>query len=312
MPMTLATDRLRPSGDRPRTVSPVLVFGDVLDDIIVSPRTGGAPGTETVATIRHRAGGSAANTAAWLGSSGVDVSFVGRVGTADLQRHARLLADAGVVARLAYDAHDPTGTVVITVDGSSRTMFTDRGAGASLGPDDVPDDLVAGAGLVHFTGYTVAQSRSPVALRRLMGRAREAGALVSVAPGSASIVRRFGVSAFLAAVHGVDLFFPSDETARELTGLDDPIASATALAEHAGVVALVADDGGAVVVSRGQPPVVVEGVTSRWVDSVGLVDAFSAGFIAAWATSRSLGIAGRSGARTAARAAGVAGGRPPA
>ncbi|ROS52781.1 carbohydrate kinase family protein [Frigoribacterium sp. PhB24] len=310
--MTLANHRLRPSGDRPRAGSPVLVFGDVLDDIIVSPRTAEVAGSETAATIRHRAGGSAANTAAWLGSLGVEVSFVGRVGTADLQRHSRLLADAGVVARLAYDAHDPTGTVVITVDGSSRTMFTDRGAGASLGPDDVPDDLVAGAGLVHFTGYTVAQSRSPVAFRRLVGRAREAGALVSVAPGSGSIVRRFGASAFLGAVQGADLFFPSDETARELTGLDEPVAAATALAERFGVVALVTDDGGAIVASRDLPPVVVDSVTSRWVDSVGLVDAFSAGFIAVWPTSRSLVIAGRSGARAAARAAGVAGGRPPA
>ena len=310
--MIPASDRFRRSGGRPRTGSPVLVFGDVLDDIIVTPRAEDGTGTETAATIRHRAGGSAANTAAWLGSLGVEVSFVGRVGTADLQRHAQLLANAGVVARLSYDAHDPTGTVVITVDGSSRIMFTDRGAGASLSPDDVPEDLVAGAGLVHFTGYTVAQSRSPVALRRLVGRAREAGALVSVAPGSASIVRRFGASAFLAAVHGADLFFPSDETARELTGLDDPVASATALAEQVGAVAIVADDGGAVVVSRGQQPVVVDGVVSRWVDSVGLVDAFSAGFIAAWATTGSLGVAGRSGARAAARAAGVAGGRPPA
>ncbi len=310
--MPLAHDRRRPPDPRPRPGSPVLVFGDVLDDIIVTPRTADPAGTETAATIRHRAGGSAANTAAWLGSLGVDVSFVGRVGTADLQRHAQSLANAGVSARLAYDAHDPTGTVVITVDGSSRTMFTDRGAGASFGPDDVPDDLVATAGLVHFTGYTVAQSRSPVALRRLLGRAREVGALVSVSPGSASVVRRFGPPAFLAAVEGADLFFPSRETARELTGLDQPAGSAEALAARFGVVAVVTDDGGATVATRGLPPVTIDGVATRWVDSVGLVDAFSAGFIAAWSTSRSLGVAGRSGARAAARAAGVAGGRPPA
>jgi 2-dehydro-3-deoxygluconokinase len=175
----------------------------------------------------------------------------------------------------------------------------------------VPGDLVDGAGLVHFTGYTVTQSRSPVAVRRLSARARQAGALVSIAPGSASVVRRHGASTFLAAVEGTDLFFPSEETARELTGLDDPVAAATALAEHVGVVALVGDDGGATVAARGVPAVVVAGVASRWVDSVGLVDAFAAGFIAAWPTSRSLGVAGRSGVRAAARAVGVAGGRPP-
>ena len=299
------------AGDPPR----VVVFGDVLDDIIVVASTPQARGTDTEAVIRHRAGGAAANTAAWLGSLGTAVDFVGRVGVADRHRHAQLLANAGVVPRLGYDAHDPTGTVVITVDGSSPSMFTDRGASAGLDPDDVPDSLLSGAALLHVTGYSVVHARTPVPLRRLLTRARAAGVAVSVDPGSSGFIDRFGPEAFLDAVDGAELFFPSLDEARVLTGLDaghDESALAQALTDRFRVVCLVRADGGAVVARPGRPVVEVAGVTTRTADPVGVGDAFAAGFIDAWLTSRRAGVAARRGARAAARASAVVGGRPPA
>jgi len=44
----------------------ILVFGDVIDDIIVVPSGPIRVDTDTPSAIRSRAGGSAANTAAWL------------------------------------------------------------------------------------------------------------------------------------------------------------------------------------------------------------------------------------------------------
>ncbi|MDY0892107.1 carbohydrate kinase family protein [Frigoribacterium sp. CFBP9030] len=304
-----AGDLARSAGE-PRTR--VVVFGDVLDDVIVTAATPAAKGTDTEALIRHRAGGAAANTAAWLGSLGGEVDFVGRVGVSDRHRHAQLLADAGVLPRLSYDAHDPTGTVVITVEGEVSSMFTDRGASAALDPDDVPDELLESAAVLHVTGYSVVHSRTPVPLRRLMTRAREAGVAVSVDPGSSGFIGRFGVAAFLDAIEGADLFFASPAEGRLLTGLDDEHGIATALAERFGVVCLVQDDGGAVLARHGRSVVDVPSVTTRVVDPVGVGDAFAAGFIDSWRTTRKPGVAARRGARAAARAFAVAGGRPPA
>ena len=81
----------------------ILVVGDVIDDTVVIPSGPIRPDTDTTSTIRRVAGGSAANTAAWLAALGADVSFVGAVGKADVARHAALLP--GVDAHLqAVDA----------------------------------------------------------------------------------------------------------------------------------------------------------------------------------------------------------------
>ncbi|WP_082489944.1 carbohydrate kinase family protein [Frigoribacterium sp. Leaf172] len=292
--------------------SRVVVFGDVLDDIIVTATTPMVRGTDTDALIRHRAGGAAANTAAWLGSLGTEVDFVGRVGIADRHRHAQLLADAGVAPRLTYDAHHPTGTVVITVDGDESSMYTDRGASATLDPDEVPDELLRSAAVLHVTGYSVVHSRTPVPLRRLLARARDAGVAVSVDPGSSGFIDRFGAEAFLETVQGADLLFPSPAEGRLLTGLDTEHEIAESLAGRFGVVCVVRDDGGAVLARHGRPVVDVATLATRMVDPVGAGDAFVAGFIDSWRTNRKPGVAARRGARAAARAFAVTGGRPPA
>ncbi|MEN9620784.1 MAG: hypothetical protein RL499_977, partial [Actinomycetota bacterium] len=110
----------------------VVVVGDVIDDIIVVPRGPIRTDTDTAASITRHPGGSACNTAAWLGWLGARVDLVGRVGTGDADRHASALRASGVDAHLSEDPTLPTGTIVIVVDGETRTMLTDRGANATL------------------------------------------------------------------------------------------------------------------------------------------------------------------------------------
>ncbi len=72
---------------------PILVIGDVIDDIIVVPAGPIRPETDTLSTIVSTQGGSAANVAAWLGSLGAAVRFVGRVGAGDGPRQVEPLAE---------------------------------------------------------------------------------------------------------------------------------------------------------------------------------------------------------------------------
>ena len=51
----------------------IVVFGDVIDDVIATPSGVIRPDTDTPATIERRGGGSAANTAAWLATTGMAV-----------------------------------------------------------------------------------------------------------------------------------------------------------------------------------------------------------------------------------------------
>ena len=74
----------------------ILVVGDVIDDTVVIPSGPIRADTDTPSTIRRVAGGSAANTAAWLAALGADVTFVGAVHTADVDRHSVLLPSVDV------------------------------------------------------------------------------------------------------------------------------------------------------------------------------------------------------------------------
>ncbi|ARC57642.1 2-dehydro-3-deoxygluconokinase [Frondihabitans sp. 762G35] len=301
---------LSPDQTRPPGSGRVVVVGDVLDDIIVIPEKAPTPGTDTGATIQHRAGGAAANTAAWLGSLGVEVDFVGRVGSSDVQRHSQLLVNAGVTPRLGYGPNDHTGTVVIQVDGAARTMLTDRGASAALDLGTVTDDLVVGAAIVHLTGYSIVHSRSPVAYRRLVSRVRAAGALVSIDPASSGFIAEFGPDAFLDLVEGADLFFPNLDEGRILTGLDDPDDIVRALQPRFGVVALTRPGGSAVVARAGGKLVHAASSATRFLDPIGAGDAFAAGFLCGWMSSPSVALAARKGTKLAALAYTIVGGRP--
>ncbi|ROQ39443.1 sugar/nucleoside kinase (ribokinase family) [Frondihabitans sp. PhB188] len=297
----------------PASASPsgrVLVVGDVLDDVIVAPSKRPVQNTDVGARIQHRAGGSAANTAAWLGTQGVRVEFLGRVGVGDVQRHAQLLANAGVVPHLEYAPDGHTGTVVITLDGTNRTMLSDRGASAGLDLDGVSDELIGGTAIVHTTGYTVVASRTPVSFRRLVTRVRSAGALVSVDPATSGFIEDFGAAEFLDVTGGADLFFPSLDEGRLLTGLRAPDEVLRALLPRYGVVAMFLPDGSAIAGRTGSKLVHSPRVATRLVDPVGAGDAFRAGFLGGWLHSPSLALSTRKGVKVSAQALAVVGGRP--
>jgi sugar/nucleoside kinase (ribokinase family) len=289
----------------------IVVFGDVIDDVIATPSGAIRPDTDTPATIERRGGGSAANTAAWLATTGMAVDFVGRVGVMDLERHTRVLRDAGIRPMLAGDHTLPTGTIVILVDGNTRSMLTERGANAALDPDSVSDAILAGATALHFTGYSLFGKSETVGFTRLIKRAKSRGLQVSVDAGSAGFLTDFGAKRFLTAIAGADLLFPSLDEGRELTGLDDPIAIASKLAKTFPLVALTLGSAGVVVANRNEA-VLVEVVPAKTVDPTGAGDAFCAGFLAEWIATRDVRAAAEAGSKLAAQAIAVIGGRPPA
>jgi sugar/nucleoside kinase (ribokinase family) len=279
-------------------VSPrILVIGDVIDDIVVVPSGPVRVDTDTPSTIRRVAGGSAANTAAWLASLGAEVSFVGCVNTADVGRHTALLP--GVDVHLTA-SEAPTGTIVILVDGERRSMLTERGANAELDLDGIPDALIADH--VHLTGHTMAASDG-TAFARFIARATGLGATVSVSPGSAAYIDALGAERFTEVIAGADLLFASIAEGAALTSAQTAEEIAAAL------------EFGTVVLTLGGDGLLVDGVlipaeAAEVVDPTGAGDALCAGFLASWVRDGDALAAARAGARAAARAVGVIGGRP--
>ena len=283
----------------------VLVIGDVIDDILVSPKREIRIDTDTPASIVASPGGSGANFACWLASLGVQVNFVGRVGKADLERHQQILISYGVTPHLQVDENLQTGRIVILVEGESRSFLTDRGANISLDLAAIPTELFGEA--LYISGYSVLD-RNPEEVQNLITRAREHG-LVICDPGSAGYIADHSPHAFLNAVSGVDILVPSLEEGKVLTSEDRPDVIAGQLARRFSLVALTMGASG-VQLAFGEESVKVDAFDAELVDATGAGDAFAAKFLAELLKLQNPADAALEANRFAAKAVTKVGGRP--
>jgi sugar/nucleoside kinase (ribokinase family) len=275
----------------------ILVVGDVMDDLVVRPVGPIVARSDTPAEMQRHPGGSGANTAAWLGALGAPVRFAGRVGLADLRRHAAALEGCGVDARLAGDPHAQTGRIVVLAH--DRSMFTDRGANLALGPEDLPDDLLDGVTHVHVSGYALIEAGPRAAVLDFVARS---GLPWSVDPASASFVTG---TPFLQWTAGATICFPNED---EVLVLGDAIDAA--VADVYEVLVLKRGSRGARVRRRGAEPVDVPAEPAAPVDPTGAGDAFAAGFLAAVLRAEDDAGCARAGVKAAAEAISRPGARP--
>jgi sugar/nucleoside kinase (ribokinase family) len=291
----------------------VLVVGDVIDDIVVTPLEQVTRDSDTTSQIRHTPGGSGANQAAWLGSTGVAVRFVARVAASDVERHRAELESFGVEAQLIADHDAPTGSIVVMLDAEGgRTMYTDRGANLRLAASDVPLSLLDGVDVLHVNGYALFAEGPRSALITLIDESRRRGIAVTVDPCSAAYLENLGASTFLACTRDAAVCLPNLDEGRALTGCVEPAEVVAALREHYGVVALKLGSGGVLVSAdqRGRPELIPPAAASV-VDPTGAGDAFCAGFLAGWLVGDLPSAAARRGVALAALAVATLGGRPP-
>lgn len=289
----------------------VVVVGDVINDIVAVPSGPLRVDTDTTSRIKSTSGGSAANTATWLANRGALVDFVAAVGSQDAAVHEEELREGRVAPHLQVEIGVPTGTIIIIVQGSDRTMLTERGANSLLQSASVTDELLADAQLLHVSGYSIVDGFGVEGTRELFARAADAGVPVSVNPGSIGFIADFGVEPFLEAIRGTQLLFLSLDEATLLTGETDAYAAARHLGESFPLVALTRGDQGVLLVVDGATPVEVPAQTVRSVDPTGAGDAFIAGFIEAWLRTGDAITSAEAAVYVAACAVMMVGGRPP-
>lgn len=279
----------------------------MIDDLVVAPKGPIRPDTDTPALIRSRPGGSAANTAAWLGAAGAAVDLIAVVGRGDAQRQREQLP--GVHAYLREHDRLQTGRVVVIVHNERRDMLTDRGANVDLSPDDVTDSMMRQARLLHLTGHVLLNIDGYARVRTLIERCRSQGVIVSVSPGSAGYIADLGGERVRRAFSGADIVFCGLEDGLLLTGAPDPDTAARTLNEEFELAIVTRGSAGVTVSERGssfelniEPQPVV--------DPTGAGDAFCAGFLVSWLECWEARLAAEAGANMAAKAVGVLGGRP--
>jgi sugar/nucleoside kinase (ribokinase family) len=287
----------------------VIAIGDVIDDILVIPQGEIRIDTDTKSEIRANAGGSAGNFACWLASLNAPVDFVGRVGEKDLGRHNLEFVSHGVTPHLQADTELPTGSIVVLVQGQQRSFLTDRGANRKLDSDAIDHALLKNAVVLYISGYSLMESLSASQVQQIIERAKAEDVMVIIDPGSAGFIADFGVAKFLEAIAGADIVLPSWEEGKILTGEDRPEVIAEVLGARFPIVALTLGEQGAVLYNKGTTTR-IEAFAADVVDATGAGDAFAAGLIANLIRGKDLETSAIEGARVAAKAVTLIGGRP--
>ena len=273
-----------------------VAVGDVMVDVLAAeaPR----PGSRIHAAVALRAGGSAANAAAWAAALGASAAVVGRVGADPAgELVARVLAGRGIETHLARDPDVPTGVAVALGAGASAGVVASPGASARLAPDDVPDPLDGDALLV--SGFSLLQSASAAGARAALDRFTGRWAAVDLA--SASLAAA-AVGHLDEATAGANVILATAEEAQAVTGAE-PEEAARALATHFLVACVKLGKHGAVAAQGTRiERTAAEPVVRR--SRFGAGDAFAAALLVALALDesleRALSLACKAGARAAA------------
>jgi ribokinase len=282
----------------------VIVVGDLMVDVVVRPERALQHGSDTTSTIEIGGGGSAANTACWLASTGRTVRLVAAVGDDALGQTAiTALERSGVAFGGHVVERHATGTCVVLVDESGeRTMLPDRGANDRLDPAAVAVALATGPVWVHVSGYALLGERSREAALVALRQDARGAVPCSVDAASAAPLRTAGAHRFLEWIAGCSVLFANDDELAALGGESVALGFAgEVVAKHGPAGASWTD---------GHDAASVPAVGVEVVSTVGAGDAFDAGFLSARLRGARPTDALESGARLAAKALVQAGARP--
>lgn len=286
----------RPSVRARRGVAPrsrIVVVGDLVLDVVLVPDRDLERGTDVTGRVALRQGGSASNTARWLGRLGMRPALVCAVGRDATGRS--LVADVaadGVDVRAVHVAGAPTGRIGVLVErGGERSFVTQRGAALRLGPGDLRREWFEGAAAVHLPAYSLLDrplGEAGMAAARL---GREAGGLVCLDLSSAAPLLAHGRRAAVRLIEEAapDLLFATRDETRALVGPKREerllgLAPVVVLKRgRKGVSVLWREGGGALRFEVATRPVATE-------DTTGAGDAFDAGFLAGWLEARRRGV----------------------
>jgi len=271
------------------------VVGDLVLDVVLAPERAIESGSDVPGRVTLTQGGSAANTARWLGRLGARASLVGAVGRDATGRAlVETLRADGVTPRVVRVAGERTGRIgVFVTPGGERSFVQDRAAALRLSPDDLRPAWFARADLVHVPMYSLLGEPLGAAGRRAIELGRASGARISSDLSSIVPLLAGGRDAARSLVRAIDadLLFANSSEAAAFLGTT----TTDGLLDFASIAVIKRGGQGVTVLARGSspgdPPLRFE-VATRSVavaDTTGAGDAFTAGFLVGWFAARAAG-----------------------
>ncbi|CAB4904533.1 MAG: sugar kinase [Actinobacteria bacterium] len=275
-------------------------IGDLIEDVVVwlnsEQRNQLNIGSDTDSVIVRTRGGSAANVAMFGALTGTPSRFIGQVGNDKLgEQLCASLRESGV--DVCTVANGRTGSIVVLVQlNGERTFLTDRGVASELSVFDATHLL--GVSIVHVPTYSLAHDPLATTAIQYIRAARAAGALISIDASSTAVLRDYGVERYAALIASIapDVFMCNIDEAELLTiDAARPMPGAQLTVIKRGALPVIAITAAGAVTEVAPPSV------ANIVDTTGAGDAFAAGFLPLYSSSRNIADAITRGHSIAAR-----------
>lgn len=270
---------------RSATAARIVVLGDLMLDVVLAPDRRLESGTDVPGHVALVQGGSAANTARWLGRLGARSTLVASVGR---DPAGRALVDAvrsdKVTARVIRVAGTRTGRIGVVIGpGGERSFVADRGAADMLRPEDLQPAWFEWLDVLHLPVYSLLGEPLGSAGRWAIELARRTGGMVSVDLASIGPLLGRGrrVARQLVSDAAPDLLFATAAEAEALLGRY----GVEGLLDFAPRAVVKRGSKGATVMARdGDERLRFEVATEHLTapDTTGAGDAFDAGFLVGW------------------------------
>jgi ribokinase len=265
----------------------LVCIGDAMIDVMVRYQGPINFNSDTPSVISIQNGGAAANTAVWAARSGIDTTFVGRVGDdlagqtflEDLKKNQVLHGDISTLG-------ERTGTVVVLVDeNGERTMFPSPGANARLSNGDFPNSRFDA---LYLSGYAYFNPNLTSTIAAFLTSAIANKTPIFFDPASTGIMKNLGRPQVLKLLTNLDFLLLNEEESQYLSEKNSHQSALDFLLDFAKGVVIKLGGAGAIAKLRGGENYSVDAQPVSVVDTTGAGDAFAAGFIADWLLTRKL------------------------
>lgn len=255
------------------------------------------------------AGGSAANTVMGVVDFGGKGGYAGKTGCDEIGEF--FLCDMrkrGVSIDVLPTSGQSGTCVVLITDDAQRTMLTNLGVSATLGPDDINEAEVRQAKYVYIEGYLFTNEGPRAAALKAIELAKKNNVKIAFTVSDPFLIGLFRDRFWQLIEEDVDLLFCNEEEARALTGKEDPIECALVIHKHCENVALTLGKNGSLVMHQGEV-IPVEGVPVVAIDTTGAGDMYAAGILYGITNGLTWKQAGHLASHAAARIVGQLGAR---
>jgi sugar/nucleoside kinase (ribokinase family) len=258
-------------------------------------------------------GGSCGNTMAGIAALGGKAAYIGKVRDDQLGQVFRHDIRASGVAFDSAPATDgpPTARCLILVTpDAQRTMNTFLGACVNLGPEDVPEALIASASITYMEGYLWDRPKAKEAFVRAAKLAHAAKRRVSLTLSDPFCVDRHRDSFRTLVKDHVDILFANEAEIASLYQVNDFDQAVKQVRQECDIAVLTRGADGSVIVKGGEMHTVPAAPVAKVIDTTGAGDLYAAGFLQALTAGHDLKRCGQVASLAAAEAISHYGARP--